>query len=208
MIAAAVPMKDLRRSKSRAVPGLGREAARRLAVAMLGDVIEALRGVPRLAAVAVVTPDAAAAEVAREEGARALLRPDPDLNAAVEAAAAELCPGPGDGILVVLGDVAGARAADLEALLESLPGPGVALAPSNDGGTAALLRLPARVIPAAFGPESAKRHRELAAAAGVAFRELPLPSLAIDVDDLADLELLRARGLGGRRTRALLEALG
>ncbi len=207
MIAALVPVKDLAHSKSRLLPELGPEAARRLALAMLGDVLEALRGVPRLALIAVVTPDAAAAELARAEGAQALLRPDPGLNPAVDAAVAELAPGPEDGALVLLADVAGARARDLEALLDALPGPGVAIAPSGDGGTAALLRRPAQVIPAGFGPGSAKRHRELAARAGVSFCELPLPSLALDVDDLADLEELRARGAAGRRTRALLEVL-
>jgi len=207
VIAALVPVKDLAHSKSRLLPELGPEAARRLALAMLGDVLEALRGVPRLALIAVVTPDAAAAELARAEGAQALLRPDPGLNPAVDAAVAELAPGPEDGALVLLADVAGARARDLEALLDALPGPGVAIAPSGDGGTAALLRRPAQVIPAGFGPGSAKRHRELAARAGVSFCELPLPSLALDVDDLADLEELRARGAAGRRTRALLEVL-
>jgi 2-phospho-L-lactate guanylyltransferase len=207
MIAGLVPVKDLEHSKSRLLPELGPLAARRLAIAMLGDVIEALRGVPRLALVAVVTPDALAAEVARGEGALALLRADPGLNAAVDAAAAELAPGPSDGLLVVLGDVAGARAADLEALLDALEGPGVALAPSSDGGTSALLRRPARAIPAGFGPESAKRHRELAARAGLPFRELALPSLALDVDEPEDLARLRARGSAGRRTRELLESL-
>lgn len=207
MIAGLVPVKDLERSKSRLLPELGPAVARRLAIAMLGDVIEALRGVPRLARVAVVTPDALAAEVARSEGALALLRADSGLNAAVDAAAAELAPGPSDALLVVLGDVAGARAADLEALLDALEGPGVALAPSSDGGTSALLRRPARAIPAGFGPESAKRHRELAARAGLPFRELALPSLALDVDEPEDLARLRAQGCAGRRTRALLESL-
>jgi len=41
----------------------------------------------------------------------------------------------------------------------------------------------------------------------VAFRELPLASLAIDVDAPEDLEALRRAGGAGPRTRALLEAL-
>jgi 2-phospho-L-lactate guanylyltransferase len=204
MIAGLVPVKDLERSKSRLLPELGPQGARRLAVAMLGDVIEALRGVPRLARVAVVTPDAAAAEVARREGAEVLLRADPGLNAAVDAAAGELAPDARDGLLVVLGDVAGARAGDLEALLDALEGPGVAIAPSSDGGTSALLRRPARAIPAAFGPASAKRHRELAERERLPFHELALPSLALDVDEPEDLARLRAAGCAGRRTRALL----
>jgi len=208
MISAVVPVKVLAASKSRLLPHLGRAAAERLAIAMLGDVIEALRGVRGLARVAVATPDAAVAAVAREAGAEALLRPDAGLNPAIEAAGAELAPGPGDGLLVVLGDVAGARPEELEALLGALAGgPGVALAPSRDGGTSALLRVPRAAIPAGFGPGSAKVHRDLAARAGVAFRELALPSLAIDVDAPDDLAALERAGTAGPRTRRVLAGL-
>ena len=207
MISAVVPVKSLAASKSRLIPRLGRAAAERLAVAMLGDVVEALRGVRGLARVVVATPDADVAHAAREAGAETLLRPDPGLNEAIEAAGAELAPGPEDGRLVVLGDVAGARPEELEALLHALDGPGVALAPSRDGGTSALLRIPRGAIPAGFGPGSAKVHRDLAARAGVAFRELALPSLAIDVDAPDDLAALRRAGTAGPRTRRLLDEL-
>jgi len=207
MIAALVPVKQLSAAKSRLLPQLGDEALRRLCLAMLGDVLEALRGVPELARVAVVTPDAGVAEAARAAGAEALLRADPGLNPAVEAAAAELAPGPHDGVLVLLGDVAGARSEDLRLLLRQAPARGIALAPARDGGTAALLRRPRDVIAAGFGPESAKLHRERAERAGVACRELALPSLALDLDEPQDLEAFRSSRGGGRRTRALLREL-
>jgi coenzyme F420-0:L-glutamate ligase/coenzyme F420-1:gamma-L-glutamate ligase len=207
MIAAVVPVKSLSASKSRLLPHLGRAAAERLAIAMLGDVVEALRGTRGVGRVVVATPDPDVARAARAAGAEALVRDDPGLNAAIESAGAELAPGAQDGLLVVLGDVAGARPADLEALLGALDGPGVALAPSRDGGTSALLRVPRDAIPAGFGPGSAKVHRDLAARAGVRFRELALPSLAIDVDAPEDLEALRATDGAGPRTRALLAEL-
>jgi 2-phospho-L-lactate guanylyltransferase (CobY/MobA/RfbA family) len=83
----------------------------------------------------------------------------------------------------------------------------VALAPSRDGGTSALLRVPADTIPEHFGRESAKAHRELAQAAGVAYRELPLASLALDVDEIEDLEVFARGAACGARTRALLDSL-
>ncbi len=207
MIAALVPAKALPAAKSRLLPHLGADAARRLAIAMLGDVLEALARVRSLDRIAVVTPDAAVANAAREAGAEALLRSDPGLNPAIEAAGAELAPGPEDGLLVVLGDVAAVRADEIEALIGAVQGRGVTLAPSRDGGTSALLRVPRDVIPADFGPSSAKLHRELAERAGVAFREVALPSLAIDVDEPADLEALRSEASAGPRTRALLREL-
>jgi 2-phospho-L-lactate guanylyltransferase (CobY/MobA/RfbA family) len=61
------------------------------------------------------------------------------------------------------------------------------------------------VIPARFGPDSARRHREAAAAAGVPLRELALRSLAIDVDLGEDARAILAEPTLGPRTRALLE---
>lgn len=206
-LAAVVPVKSLDAPKSRLRPTLGAEGVRELTLVMLRDLLEALLAVPEISRVAVVTPDSVVADCARDSGAEALLRDDPGLNQAIEAAAAELCPGPGDATLTVLGDVAGARAADLSRLIAAAPARGVALAPSQDGGTAALLRRPAGVIAAGFGPDSAKVHRELAERAGVPFVELSLPSLSLDLDEPRDLESFLNSAGRGARTRALLERL-
>lgn len=204
---AVVPVKALGASKSRLFPGLERAAVEELAVAMMTDVVAALRAVHGLDRVVVTTPDADVARAAEAAGAEGLLRPDPGLNEAIEAAAQEVCRGADDGVLVVLGDVAGVRAADLETLLEAVPRRGVALAPSTDGGTSALLRVPRDAIPARFGPDSAKRHREAAAAAEVDYHELALPSLAIDVDVASDAEALLQTEGAGLHTRAVLDRL-
>jgi len=207
MIVAVVPVKALADSKSRLFPERPRSDVEALSLAMMGDVIACLRAVPALARVAVTTPDAHVAEQARACGAEALLRPDPGLNSAIEGASAELA-GPSDGVLVLLGDVAAVDPDDLARLLEEAPIRGVAIAPSRDGGTSALLRRPPDVIPARFGPESAKRHREAAATAGVACAFLPLPSLAIDVDLAEDARAILSVPTLGSRTRALLERWG
>ncbi len=210
MIPALVPVKRLAHGKSRLAAGLGREAAERLARAMLEDVVAALRAVRRLAPVAVVTPDRDVAEAARAAGATALLGPDPGLNESLERGAKEIASG-ARALLVVLGDVAGARPSELAAMLDALEsqgGRGVVLAPADDGGTAALLRAPPDAIPPCFGVESARAHREAAARAGAPLRELALPSLATDLDDASDLGAFVAGPGAGPRTRALLRELG
>ncbi len=207
MIGAVVPVKTLPFAKSRLRPWLDRPSVERLAVAMLGDVLEALQQVRALDRIAVATPDPRLAEVARNTGAEVLSASADGLNPAVEAACAVLAPTANDAALVVLGDVAGAQAADIDALLDAGARRGVALAPSNDGGTSALLRGPRDIIPAAFGPDSARAHRELAANAGVSFVELALPSLAIDIDEREDLEKFASSASAGKRTRALLREL-
>ena len=205
MIAAVVPVKALAESKSRLFPERARRDVEELSLAMMGDVIACLRAVSDIARVVVVTPDPGVASAAQTQGAEALLRPDPGLNQAIEAASAAVA-GPGDAVLVVLGDVAAADPAEVAQLVAAAPARGVALAPSRDGGTSALLRCPPDVIPARFGRDSAKRHREAAASAGAPLVELALPSLAIDVDLSEDARAILAQPTLGARTRSLLEA--
>lgn len=210
MSVAVVPVKRLEAAKSRLFGQLAQPEREALSLAMLRDVLAALRATPSLDRAVVTTPDPAVAAAARAAGAEALLRDDPGLNAALTAAA-EIVAGPGEPVLVVLGDVAGADPTDLEALFTALStqgARGAVLAPSNDGGTSALLRAPHDAIPCAFGPDSAKAHREAAAQRGVAFTEIALPSLAIDLDLPEDVERFLATGSGGRETRATLRTLG
>jgi 2-phospho-L-lactate guanylyltransferase len=206
MIHAVVPVKSLAAGKSRLRERHPAAAVDRLAAALLEDVLAGLLGVPELARVVVASPDAQVAEIARRAGAEALTRDDAGLNPAVDAATAALC-APADDALVVLGDVAGLRSAEVSELLAACPRPGVALAPSRDGGTSALIRRPHTVIAAGFGPASAARHRALAAAAGVPCAELALPSLAIDVDEPRDLEALLASSGPAPHTRRVLREL-
>jgi 2-phospho-L-lactate guanylyltransferase len=207
MIGAVVPVKALSETKSRMLPWLDRPAVEWLAIAMLGDILETLQQVRALDRIAVATPDPRLAEVARKFGAELLSDEVAGLNPAVDAACAQLAPKPNDTALVVLGDVAGVQVADIEALLDAGTRNAVVIAPSDDGGTSALLRTPHDIIPAAFGTDSARAHRELAAHAGVSFEQLALPSLAIDIDDRADLQQFARSRSAGRRTQALIRAL-
>lgn len=219
MTLALIPVKTLATSKSRLLPELDRQQLQQLSLAMLQDVVEALCQVASLDRVVVATPDANVARAAKSAGAEALLRPDGGLNPAIDAGAADLL-APDEAFLVVLGDVAGTRAEEIEQLFDcasELTRPCAALAPSRDGGTSALLRVPWDSIPSRFGRDSTKAHRHAASEAGIAFRELALPSLAIDLDRAEDLALFMStpRGTGqtaddtsGARTRALLHSLG
>ena len=208
MTVGIIPVKALTNSKSRLVAALDRAAVEKLSLAMMGDVIDALARVPSVREVVVTTPDEHVAEAAKAFGARALLRPDPNLNAAIENAAAEIITSPEDGCLVVLGDVATASAHELAALVGTVSGRGVALAPSSDGGTSALYRVPFDVIPARFGADSAKRHRDEAQRAVLPYHELALPSLSIDIDVTEDLQEALGAGTLGSRTREVLRSLG
>jgi 2-phospho-L-lactate guanylyltransferase len=207
MIAAVVPVKALASSKSRLLPQLGRPALERLTIAMLCDVLAALQELSMLDRIAVVTPDPSVAKVAERVGAEAVVCELVGLNPSVEEACGRVALAADDAALVVLGDVAGAQAQDLETLLQALPERGVVLSPSSDGGTSALLRRPREIIAAGFGPGSAALHRKRALRAGVCFQEISLPSLAIDIDEREDLEKFVHSQTAGTQTRSLLREL-
>jgi len=212
MTIALIPVKRLEESKSRLFPQLSEARREALTLAMLEDLIEALSQTPGVDRIAVTTPDPVVAKHAQGAGAEILIREEPGLNAALEDGRERLCnadtasDASAEAFLIVLGDVAGALPEDFAKLIELADANrGVWLAPSSDGGTSALLQRPATAIPCCFGRNSAKRHREAAESAGVPFDEIPLASLAIDLDQPEDLEAFRNTRGGGLRTRALLE---
>ncbi len=212
MSTAVVPVKELTQSKSRLLPELSRAELEALALAMAEDVLSALLATPEIRRVAVATPDERVADAARRLGAEALHGPDPGLNAAIDDSVLKLRLGPNDPLLVVLGDVAGAESGDFSRLFARLAeqpaGPAAVLAPSRDGGTSALLRRPAQCLPACFGPHSAVRHQEAAAAAQIPLWVEECKSLSLDLDQAEDVERFVQTDHSGLRTRALLDQLG
>ena len=153
-----------------------------LAVAMLGDVVEAAAQVGR---VLVVTDDASVVP----SGAEIVGDPGAGLGAAV-AAGLERVDGPA---LVVNADLPGATPEALRVLSDA----GLALVEAADGTTNALSLPDPHVFAPLYGPGSAQRFR-----AHAGFATVRIPELELDVDSDADLERIGARV--GRRTRALL----
>ncbi|MEV5393273.1 2-phospho-L-lactate guanylyltransferase, partial [Nocardia farcinica] len=89
---ALIAVKRLDQAKSRLADRLRPEHRARLVLAMLADTMTATTSVPGIAAVTVVTPDAAVADLARSLGGHVHPEPAADsadsLNAALAAAAA------------------------------------------------------------------------------------------------------------------------
>jgi 2-phospho-L-lactate guanylyltransferase len=177
---------------------LPEELRREVALAMLGDVVEAAVSTGD---VRVVTSDPAGRLVATDLGAEVLDDPGEGQGAAVAAGledAEGLC-------LVVNADLPRVRPSDLNALaVPALLGK-LGLVEARDGTTNALgLPNPAVFAPL-YGPRSAGQFRAHAAALGLDFEELTLSSLVDDVDTLLDLERVGARA--GSRTAELLEVI-
>jgi 2-phospho-L-lactate guanylyltransferase len=83
------------------------------------------------------------------------------------------------------------------------------IVPDRHGaGTNGLLLRPPDAIAPSFGADSCERHRALALAAGLDCRVQRVPTLLLDIDTGADLDVLRARLAAhparATRTRAVL----
>ncbi len=209
-VAAAVPVKDFARAKRRLRSRFDDAAVERILRALLGDVLAALGEAKRVERVLVLTDDDAVAEAARAGGATARVRaPDPGLNEAIDAAAAECAAQGFDALLVSLGDLPLLRGADVDAVVEAGERAPVVIVPAADGGTALLLRRPPLAIPARFGPESAAAHEAAARERGLAplvFGSLP-ESVRSDLDTPDDAERLARSERGSRTVDVLREIL-
>jgi 2-phospho-L-lactate guanylyltransferase len=209
MIAALVPVKALRHSKSRLRPLLSDGQREALVMAMLEDVLPLLAGVPAIAATAVVSPDADVLAFARQHGAQPIREPPRTrgLNAALTFASQVLREQAASGLLVLPVDVPLATAADIEAILNRMnANPSIVLCPSRSGGTNALALRPPGLIPFRFGYRSSTAHQREARARGLALTLLPLPSLALDIDRPQDLAAVLTEA-NRTRTREVVASL-
>jgi 2-phospho-L-lactate/phosphoenolpyruvate guanylyltransferase len=193
---AILPVKSFGSAKQRLAPALGAGSRQAVAQAMFLDVLTALRRVPGLDSVVVVTSDRVAESAAL--GERVLVLRDPE-QAGQSAAALigiryaraqgfdRVLLVPGDTPLLDPGEVAQLLREAVERRL------GVVIVPDRHGeGTNALLLSPPDAIEPSFGPGSRERHSDAAAAAGVPCAVEQVPTLALDVDTGQDLELLAA----------------
>ncbi|HUZ76116.1 MAG TPA: 2-phospho-L-lactate guanylyltransferase [Chloroflexota bacterium] len=190
-VAALVPVKSLVAAKSRLANELPPAQRGAVTLAMLRAVLEQLTLTPGIDAVATISRDDDVLAVARELGSASLSEQPGGLNAALEQGRAWARDLGAEALLVVPGDVPLARASDFGALLAALSqlqGPALALTPSADGGTNALLLRPPELIPFRFGHDSAAQHQQEAERRGVAVALVPRPRLAFDVDSPADYQ--------------------
>jgi 2-phospho-L-lactate/phosphoenolpyruvate guanylyltransferase len=202
---AILPVKSFGAAKQRLSSALGAGSRQALAQAMFCDVLASLRRVTGLDSVVVVTADRVAEDAALGERVQVLR----DTAQAGQSAAALIGIGHArargyERVLLVPGDTPLMDPGEVSRLLrlgreERL---GAIVVPDRHGeGTNALLLAPPDAIEPAFGPGSRERHVRLARAAGVTCLVEPVPTLALDVDTGADLELLAA-ALAGRRGQA------
>lgn len=190
---AIVPVKPLRRGKSRLAGTLTDDERAQLNENLLNHTLETLSGLKELEQVLVVSRDPHALTIARKHGARTV-REDgqPHLNTALTRATVVAKVHATSGVLILPADLPLLSQTDILSLIERATNPPVVvIAPDrHEKGTNALLMSPAGLIEYDFGDGSYHRHCQRAKKAGARLEIVNLPSLSLDLDLPEDLALL------------------
>jgi 2-phospho-L-lactate guanylyltransferase len=190
---AIVPVKPLRRGKSRLAGVLTEEERLGLNSQLLAHTVDILGEIPEIEHVLVVSRDQAALSLARAHGARTVQENGaPELNVALTRATIVAKRYATRGILIIPSDLPMISKEDIYAMLDLVKDPPVVVvAPDRKKeGTNALLVSPVGLIEYDYGPNSFERHCQHAREASARLEICELPSLALDMDVPEDLELV------------------
>lgn len=190
---AIVPVKPLRRGKSRLSGVLSQEERTDLNRRLLAHTIDTLTAIPEIEHVLVISRDPAALALARDHGARTVQEHGaPHLNVALARATIVAKTYTTRGVLIVPADLPLISPEDVRLMLDRAHKPPVVVvAPDrHKTGTNALLVCPVGLIDYDFGPGSFERHCRRAVTAGAHLEICELPSLALDVDLPEDLDMV------------------
>ena len=210
--AILIPVKATGRAKGRRGGLFDQPTRQELALAMLEDVLAAV--MPAVGglvdAVYVATSDRAVMEIARRRGAQVLEeREQRSESASVDAASRECAMRGVEALLTLPADIPAIRTEDVAAIIDqATAGRAVVMAPARDGkGTNAIWRHPPEAIPSRFGFDSFRKHQAEAESRGLAWAAVPLPRVAVDLDEPDDVAAFLAFP-GATLTRALLDRVG
>src|SRR5512141_2610920 len=191
---AIVPVKPLRRGKSRLAGTLSEDERTELNRNLLQNTLKTLSELKELEEVLVISRDPAALTIARNYGARTV-REDgqPELNTALKRATVVAQVYATRGVLVLPADLPLISPGDIREMINrAVNPPVVVIAPDRHRkGTNGLLISPSGLIEYDFGENSFERHCERVKEAGARLEVVELPSLGLDLDLPEDLELVR-----------------
>jgi 2-phospho-L-lactate guanylyltransferase len=190
---AIVPVKPLRRGKSRLAGMLTEDQRTQLNRYLLEHVLNILNKVTEIEHTLVVSRDPAALSLTREMGGRTVLEDGaPQFNTAIHRATIAAITQGAHAVLILPADLPLVKTKDLKGLLRHGKNPPVVvIAPDlRQDGTNALFVNPAGIIKYGYGPGSFKHHSQQAVEAGARLEIIDCYNIALDLDLPEDLEAL------------------
>jgi 2-phospho-L-lactate/phosphoenolpyruvate guanylyltransferase len=191
---AIVPVKPLRRGKSRLAGVLTEDERAILNYTMLANTMRTLTAVKEIDQILVISRDTAALALARDFGARTVQEDgSSDLNTALQRATVVTQLYAAQGVLVLPADLPLLEPECVQAMIKRAVKPPVVVINSDrrKDGTNALLVRPVGLIEYQFGPNSFAFHTEQARKYGARVEICNIPELSLDLDLPEDLDLLR-----------------
>lgn len=187
---AIVPVKRVGVSKRRLSENLSIQDRKALTIAMLEDVLLALKA-SVVSNILVVSNDPKVRPIAEHFGATFFSPVRRGLNSAVEEAWAWCIRNKAESVLVLPADVPLIQPMDIDLIVKlGSSMQQVVVVPSKDGGTNALFQYPPHLVSACFGPDSFGKHVSEARGKGVCVKFYYSLGVGLDVDSLEDLQVL------------------
>jgi len=190
---AIVPVKPLRRGKSRLAGMLSEEQRTRLNRHLLEHTLNVLNDTSEIAHTLVVSRDPAALALTRDMGGRTVLEDGaPQFNTAILRATIVAQAHGAHAVLILPADIPRVKSRHLHKLLKlgETPPAAVITPDRRKDGTNCLFINPAGLFEYGYGPGSFERHCERARQAGARLKIMDNADLGLDLDLPEDLEFL------------------
>lgn len=191
---AIIPVKPLRRGKTRLAGVLSEDEREILNLSLIGHTLQVIKQVEGIDQILVVSSDTAVLALAREQGARTVQEDGhPGLNTALHRATMVAQMYAAQGVLILPSDLPLLTPEDvLELIRQSQEPPVVVIAPDRrKQGTNALLIKPTGLISYEFGENSFIKHCNQADRYKLNLRIVSTDSLGLDLDYPEDLEFFQ-----------------
>jgi 2-phospho-L-lactate guanylyltransferase len=208
---AVIPIKEVQDAKQRLSGRLSAADRRRLAQAMISDVLETVVQVEELAGVVVVTVDPEVTALAFRLGITVFCEGARDGHTGSVMAAAQRLAAEGKAMLTMPADIPLVAADDIRAVIAARKADrSFTIVPARDlQGSNAILISPADAVPVRFGDNSYFPHLDAAEAAGIEPSVVRRAGIELDVDTPDDFAALKDALLAntqatGKRTAAVV----
>ncbi len=190
VVYAIVPVKRIGVSKRRLSQSLSLQERKSLTVAMLEDVLQALKA-SVVSKVLVVSNDLNVRPIAERYGVSFFSPLRKGLNSAIEEAFVWCMRNKADSVLVLPADIPLVAPKDIDIMVKlGSEGRRVLLVPSRDCGTNAFFQCPPHLVRACFGPDSFIKHAKEACVNEVCVKFYYSLGVGLDIDSVEDLQVL------------------
>lgn len=181
---ALIPVKSLHHAKSRLAKRLSQQQRQELVLSMLDHVLMILKSCDEMKKITVVTPDVEVKKHVLQLGFSVTSEEKPGHNSSLTAAAqnenSEIS------LLTISADLPFLTSHDVGQLIKLLTSHDIALAPSKDNGTNAIIVKKTLLLPYLFGKNSFEKYKEVAIKKNLSYAVYESQTIAFDVDTIED----------------------